>query len=82
MEVKLACRIAFPKLLHVAALAGITEEVKAALDLEEPLEHRGGDYTSEQGQATLSDKEAKPYGTSESYLRRRLARDHPVYFPG
>jgi hypothetical protein len=65
------------------ALAGIEREVKKALDLEEPLRDEPGNPTganqhqSPKSQSeTLSDKDSK-YGTSESYLRRRLARDNP-----
>ena len=70
-----------PKLLHVAALAGITEEVKKALDLEEPLAERGeiggGHSPVSRGYPVTSESQR---GNSESYLRRRLARDHPAAY--
>ncbi len=47
--------------------------VKAALDLEEPLRDPGGDRKSQYVQSKLSDNLDSQRGTSESYLRRRLA---------
>jgi hypothetical protein len=58
------------------ALAGIDREVKAALDEEEPLLEQD---RPEKAEDVLNNPDPvrinSEYGNSESYLRRRLARD-------